>query len=307
LLEHFDAEVHDRLKMNLDRSKEYMNRYERKLWAVTKYELGRDAAFDDHHLTFTLKKPTGPSLPGGFFLGKAGLDGHRYRLGHPLAQHLLDQAATRNLPRRHLIFDHTKWEASSAALKPFVGTSGTMSARLLAVTGADAQDHIVLAAITDDGQPLDPAAAMRLFELPVSVGKPSGDPADLSEALDTQFAAILASLDAQRADWLQQEMDKLDDWAEDKRTGLKADLKKYDDELADLKKQVRLAGSLQEKLTLQRAKQQCEKKRDEAWRAYDVEAKEIEERKERLLDRVAEQLTQETATTDLFTITFEIT
>lgn len=307
LLEHFDAEVHDRLKMNLDRSKEYMNRYERKLWAVTKYELGRDAAFDDHHLTFTLKKPTGPSLPGGFFLGKAGLDGHRYRLGHPLAQHLLDQAANRNLPRRHLIFDHTKWEASSAALKPFISTSGTMSARLLAVTGADAQDHIVLAAITDDGQPLDPAAAMRLFELPVSLGKPSGDPADLSEALDTQFAAILASLDAQRADWLQQEMDKLDDWAEDKRTGLKADLKKYDDELADLKKQVRLAGSLQEKLTLQRAKQQCEKKRDEAWRAYDVEAKEIEERKERLLDRVAEQLTQETATTDLFTITFEIT
>ena len=100
--------------------------------------------------------------------------------------------------------------------------------------------------------------------------------------------------------------DKLDDWAEDKRTGLKADLKKYDDELADLKKRVRLAGSLQEKLTLQRAKQQCEKKRDEAWRAYDGEAKEIEERKEHLLDRVTEQLTQDTDTTDLFTITFEI-
>lgn len=306
LLEHFDAEVHDRLKINLDRSKEYMNRYERKLWAVTKYELGRDAAFDDDHLTFTLKKPVGPSQPGGFFLGKAGLDGHRYRLGHPLAQHLLDEAANRKLPRRHLVFDHTKWEANSAALRPFVGTSGSMSARLLSVTGIDAQDHIVLAAITVDGQSLDPAAAMRLFELPVSVGKAGSDPADLGEALDAQFSAILAKLDAQRADWLQQEMDKLDDWAEDKRTGLKADLKKYDDELADLKKRVRLAGSLQDKLTLQRAKQQCEKKRDEAWRAYDGEAKEIEERKERLLDRVAEQLTQDTETTDLFTITFEI-
>ena len=306
LFEHFDAEVHDRLKMNLDRSKEYMNRYERKLWAVTKYELGRDAAFDDDHLTFTLKKPIGPSRPGGFFLGKAGLDGHRYRLGHPLAQHLLDEAAQRKLPRRHLVFDYAGWEASAAALKPFIGTSGTLSARLLAVTGIDAQDHIVLAAITDDGRSLDPAAAMRLFELPVSIGRPSSDPADLSNALDSQFSVILANLDAQRADWLQAEMDKLDDWAEDKRTGLKADLRKYDDELTDLKKRVRLAGSLQEKLTLQRAKQQCEKKRDEAWRAYDGEAKEIEERKEHLLDRVTEQLTQETATNDLFTITFEI-
>ena len=306
LLEHFDAEVHDRLKINLDRSKEYLNRYERKLWAVTKFELGRDGAFDDDHLTFTLKKPVGPSKPGGFFLGKTGLDGHRYRLGHPLAQHLLDEAANRHLPRRHLVFDYARWEASAAALKPFVGQSGTLSARQLSVTGIDSQDHILLAAITDDGQPLDPAAAMRLFELPVSVGKSDGDPADLNEALGSQFSAILAKLDTQRADWLQAEMDKLDDWAEDKRTGLKADLKKYDDELVDLKKRVRLSGSLQEKLTLQRAKQKCEKKRDEAWRAYDGDAMEIEDRKEHLLDRVAEQLTQDTETTDLFTITFEI-
>ena len=306
LLEHFDAEVHDRLKVNLDRSKEYMGRYERKLWTLTKYELGRDAAFDDDHLTFTLKKPVGPSQPGGFFLGKAGLDGHRYRLGHPLAQHLLDEAANRKLPSRHLIFDYGRWEASAAALKPFVGSSGTLSARLLSVTGADAQDHIVLAAVADSGQSIDPAAAMRLFELPVSIGKSERDPDDLGDALDTQFSAILDRLDAQRADWLQAEMDKLDDWAEDKRTGLKADLKKYDDELTDLKKRVRLSGSLQDKLTLQRAKQQCEKKRDEAWRAYDNEAKEIEERKELLLDRVAEQLSQDTDSTDLFTITFEI-
>lgn len=306
LLEHFDAEVHDRLKVNLDRSREYINRFERKLWAITRYELGRDAAFDDHHLTFTLKKPVGPAQAGGFFLGKAGLEGHRYRLGHPLAQHLLNQAIDRKLPNRHIVFDHSGWEANSTALKPFVGNGGTLSARMLSVSGVDAQDHIVLAAISEDGQAIEPAAAMRLFELPAQLGKASSAPADLKESLDTQFSTILAGLDAQRADWLQQEMDKLDDWAEDKRTGLKADLRKYDDELTDLKKQVRLAGSLQDKLTLQRAKQQCEKKRDEAWRAYDVEAKEIEERKERLLDRVAEQLTQETETTDLFTITFEI-
>lgn len=307
LLEHFDAEVHDRLKINLDRSREYINRFERKLWAITKFELGRDASFDDHHLTFTLKKPVGPAQAGGFFLGKAGLEGHRYRLGHPLAQHLLNQAIDRKLTARHLVFDHSGWEANSTALKPFVGSSGTMSARLLSVTGIDAQDHIVLSAITDDGEAIDPATAMRLFELPVQLGKASGTPADLQESLDEQFSKILSDLDAQRADWLQQEMDKLDDWAEDKRTGLKADLRRYDDELADLKKQVRLAGSLQDKLTLQRAKQKAEKKRDEAWRAYDIDAKEIEERKERLLDRVAEQLTQETKTTDLFTITFEIT
>ena len=41
LLENFDAEVHDRLKMNLDQSREYISRYERKLWAVTRHELAQ--------------------------------------------------------------------------------------------------------------------------------------------------------------------------------------------------------------------------------------------------------------------------
>jgi superfamily II DNA/RNA helicase len=34
LLENFDAEVHDRLKMHLDHSRDYVSRYERMLWTV---------------------------------------------------------------------------------------------------------------------------------------------------------------------------------------------------------------------------------------------------------------------------------
>jgi hypothetical protein len=55
LLENFDAEVHDRLKINMTQSKEYLDRFARMLWAVTKHELGRDAKFNDHYLTFMLK------------------------------------------------------------------------------------------------------------------------------------------------------------------------------------------------------------------------------------------------------------
>ena len=39
LLEHFDAEVHDRLKINMAQANEYLDRYARMLWALTKHEL----------------------------------------------------------------------------------------------------------------------------------------------------------------------------------------------------------------------------------------------------------------------------
>ena len=87
-------------------------------------------------------------------------------------------------------------------------------------------------------------------------------------------------------------MAKLDHWAEDKRAGLKFDLKELDDEFKELKKQIRQTGNLPDKLALQRKARELEKKRDEAWRTYDEAAKHIEVEKDGLLDRVEEQLAQ---------------
>ena len=39
LLENFDAEIHDRLKTNMTRANEYLDRFARMLWAMAKHEL----------------------------------------------------------------------------------------------------------------------------------------------------------------------------------------------------------------------------------------------------------------------------
>jgi superfamily II DNA/RNA helicase len=311
LLENFDAEVHDRLKINLDKSREYVSRYERMLWKVTKHELGSRARFDDDYLSFVLKRaPDGLDVPtGGYFLTKQGLEGHRYRLGHALAQHVLDDAANRALDGAHLTFDYTGWPQKAVSVEPYVGMSGMISARKLSVTGADAQDHILLAAVTQDGVALDPKTAYRLFEMPArNRQERCAGPTDaILSGLEAQHQAILQDLAERQSLWFDQEMEKLDNWAEDKRAGLKFDLKDLDDQIKELKKQIRQTGNLPDKLAMQRKVRDLEKKRDEAWRAYDAAAREIEEQKDGLLDQVEEHLKQDITTEDLFTVTFEIT
>jgi hypothetical protein len=310
LLENFDAEVHDRLKMHLDHSRDYVSRYERMLWSVTRYELAKLATFDDSYLSFILKaSPSGVAVPAGaYFLTKQGLDGHRYRLGHPLAQHVLAQAGTRRLDGAHLAFDYTGWRQKAVSLEPFVGGSGIMAVRKLSISGSDAQDHILIAAVSDRGQPIEPRAALRLFELPARKASDgtATPPAALQGTLQTQHIAILEALATRQAVWFDQEMEKLDHWAEDRRAGLKFDLKDLDDQFKELKKQIRQTGNLPDKLALQRKARELEKKRDDAWRAYDEAAKQIEIEKDGLLDRVEEQLAQSTTTEDLFTISFQI-
>lgn len=310
LLENFDAEVHDRLKINMSQSKEYLDRYARMLWAVTKHELGKQAKFDDDYFTFSLKSSPGgiDVAPGSYFMARHGIDGHRYRLGHPLAQHLLAAAAMRNLNGASVAFDYTAWPQTAVAIERFIGKAGTLVAHKLSVRGADDQDHIILAAITDEGTRLDPKAAMRLFELPARIDGAAELtlPDPVRQAIDAERKSILDDMAARQSAWFDEEIDKLDNWAEDKRAGLKADLKELDEQIKALKKEIRQTGNLPDKLVLQRQTRTLETRRDEAWRAYDAAAKDIEVQKDGLLDQVEERLGQSVSDEELFAIRFEI-
>jgi len=310
LLENFDAEVHDRLKVNLSKSKEYLDRYERMLWSVTRHELSEHATFDDAYLTFNLNaQPNGISVPiGGYHLSKTSLDGHRYRIGHALAQHVLSIAGSRELKGAELIFDYSAWPLKAVSVEPYVGKSGTMTVQKLSVRGADDQDHIIIAVITDDGERLKHKAAIRLFELPSKMNSQSDliAPASVRRIVENERKVILDELAARQAAWFDDEMDKLDNWAEDKRAGLKADLRELDDQIKTLKKEIRQTGNLPDKLALQKKMRPLEQKRDEAWRAYDAAAKEIEIQKDRILDQVEARLGQQVTEEELFTIRFRV-
>ena len=310
LLENFDADVHDRLKINLHKSREYINRYEQMLWLVTKHEIGDFAEFDDGYMTFTLRQaPYGLDVStGGYYLTKNGMNGRRYRLGHKLAQYVLDRAARRELSGGHIVFDYGALPRKSVDVEPLVGMGGSLTARRLSVSGADAQDHILLATATREGVAVDPKTALRLFDLPVKNLIPgvAATPAAILKSLDEQHEKVLQDMADRKAQWFDQEMEKLDNWADDKRASLKRDLKDLDDRIKELKKEIRRTGNLPDKLEMQRKVRDLESKRTEAWRAYDEAAKSIEDQKDGLLDQVEEHLRQEIETEDLFTITFEV-
>jgi ERCC4-related helicase len=311
LLENFDAEVHDRLKVSMTSSREYLDRFARMLWALTRHELGKLGKFDDAYFTFMLKEaPEGVNVPAGsYYMSRHGIDGHRYRLNHPLAQHVLSLAATRKLQRAEIVFDYSAWPQKAVAIEPLVGKTGILVAHKLSVRGADDQDHIILAALTDDGAQLEAKTAMRLFELPARKNG-SADlqlSENLKQVVDAERKAILDDMAARQSVWFDEEMDKLDNWAEDRRAGLKADLKELDDEIKLLKKEIRQTGNLPDKLSVQRRARELERRRDEAWRAYDASAKEIEVQKDGLLDQIEERLAQQIGDEELFAIRFQIT
>ena len=54
LLEHFDADVHDRLRITLEQSRHYLGKLEQNLWQVTRSLLADYATFNDEQHSFEL-------------------------------------------------------------------------------------------------------------------------------------------------------------------------------------------------------------------------------------------------------------
>ena len=132
----------------------------------------------------------------------------------------------------------------------------------------------------------------------------------IEDLLETQLTGkkneVIERISVKNGAYFEIELDKLDKWGEDKRNSLRLTLKELDDQIKELKKQARLAPNLPEKLQLEKEKRLLEGKRDEAWREYDHAAREIEKRKDDLIDEIEKKLKQSITEQELFTIRWKI-
>lgn len=108
LLENFDDEVREKLRVREETAKASLTRYERLLMQLTRHELS-DAAVFIGDASFRLHR--GPpdlatAVPLGLYeLPRRSGGAHLYRLNHPLAEALLAKAKGRDLPPAEIRFD----------------------------------------------------------------------------------------------------------------------------------------------------------------------------------------------------------
>lgn len=312
LLEHFDAEVHDRLRVSLAESREFLDRTTEQLWRVTAHVLDGHAQVETKDRSFVLDDP--PPFAAGVEAGRYRLTreedptAHKYRPQHPLAIAILQHAAGLSSPTRGLRFDYSGWGLRAEQLAPLVGKTGAIAIDHLHLDGVESEDHFIMAGITDDGVHLATDQIRRLFDVPAmaTADAPSQSAGGIDTIAAERLNIVLNDISTRQGTWFGEEMDKLDRWAEDKRTSLRADLKEHDENLKGLKRDARQAPTLPDKLAIQKKIKQVEAAREDAWRAYDAQAREIETAKESLIDDVEARLSVTQSVDRVFTIRFTI-
>lgn len=314
LLEHFDADVHERLRISLQQGQEYRNRFDQLLWRVTESVLADRAAFFPEDHAFVIGSNPYPQDVEGIPTGRYELDrdvehAHRYRLHHPLARAVLEEAISKATDPAHLVFQPTGQEARSADLEPMRGCSGTLALRRLTVTtGSTSEDIILLVGQMDDGQPLTEKQVQRLLDLPaVSRALPADhDAGSLDPMLDDAATVALASVEARNTRYFDQEREKLDAWADDQIAEAERALKEAKTRIRDLRAQAGRAETLDDQARIQTEISEWERKqrrlRQQIFEAED----QILQKRDQLLQDIREKLRQTTEKAHLFTVRWSL-
>lgn len=316
LLENFDEEVHRRLRVNLQESRAYLDRLERCLWNLTRHELADAAHFHNDIHEFELRElaPHWPPVPLGTYQlvtqSRQQNGCHPYRVGHPLAEAAVAQAKQRALPDMHLVFDYSSHPGKIGLLDQLVGRSGWLSLSRLAVTALEEEDRLLFAAVDQGGRFLHPEACEKLFHLPGRVCGPAEVSAQVSDALSRRLEELrnesLDEIKQRNNRFFDEEMEKLERWADDLKHRLDVELKELDTVIKQADREAKLAVHLETKLALHRRKKELEAERSRKRRALFDTQDDIDARKEGLISGVEARLEQVVKTIDVFTIQWSV-
>ncbi len=309
LLENFDDEVREKLKISDETSKAFLNRYERLLMQLTRQELGGHADFLDDSSFNLIECPfrdAGGDIPLGHYeLPRRSGEAYLYRLHHPLAEAVIRQAKARELPAVEVRFSYEEHDGIVSILEPLVGKSGWLTLSAFSVESLDqAEDHLIFGAVTDDGTPIDEECAARLFTLP---GKSAGPclsipPDTVEAAIQHRQAGIQRAISERNARYFEAEADKLDGWADDLKLGLEREIKEMDRQIKDARRAAATALTLEEKLAGQKQIKALESQRNEKRRSLFEAQDKVDQQREELIANIEGKLQQRTSLNELFTV-----
>jgi hypothetical protein len=326
LLENFDEDVHERLRLQMADAQAQLDRFSKRFWSVTHHILEDRAQFNDTQLTFDLNTPPKSNIAAGCYhlisktqpvnatsdtaAAREDYGSFLYRLSHPLGEYVIDTGKSLNTPATHLTFDVSNHPTRLHVIEALRGKSGYLVLNKLAIESYEREEYLLFSAFDENGQTLDQETCEKLF---ACSGRTEATTA-LSESVIQRLAAeserhakatVSRSLE-QNSEYFNEAREKLEKWADDMVLAAEKSLKDTKEQIKLSQRQARLAVNLEEQHDIQQKIQKLEKQqRRQRQEIFKVED-EIIEKRDNLIAALERRLTQKTESEHLFTLSWEV-
>ena len=318
LLEHFDARIHDLLRVQREKAEQQLDRIGKLFWSLTRHQLSQSAHFDNDNLAFELHSPPLANVPEGrYSLIRKGHEipehCHLYRLSHPLGEHVLDTGRRIITSVANLTFNLSGYPLKLSALEKLIGQSGWLELNQLELDSFQREEHLVFTGVTEEKGLLDQEQCELLFQLSATVSE--GVVTDTTEqesleylqaTVNRQLEATLSKVLDENNQYFQRERDKLDAWAEDQLLSAEKQLEDTRIQIKEAKRITRQAETVEEQKEAQQALKTLEKQqRRQRQEIFEVEDQ-IEDKRDQLIEALEKQMHQRSSSHQLFRIRWRL-
>jgi ERCC4-related helicase len=321
LLEHFDEDVHQRLRIQLKNAQDQLDRFGKRFWAVTGHILDGNAIFNHNTLTFDLlESPAENAASGRYHLVSKGnrgsgvaipeTDSFLYRLSHPLGEYVLETAKSLDAPEAQVIFDISSHPTKISVVESMRGQKGWLRLNRLVIESFEREEYLLFSARTQDGQTLDQETCEKLLSCKARIESDLKVPYSVHANLEAESvrhaeATISCSLE-ENSEHFKLAREKLEQWSDDMVLAAEKALKDTKEQIKALRRQSRQAINLNEQHEIQKKIQSLEKQQRRQRREIFQVEDEIVEKRDKLIDQLEKRMVQDTQSEEIFTIAWQV-
>ncbi|NDU80279.1 MAG: DEAD/DEAH box helicase family protein [Ferrovum sp.] len=322
LLENFDEDVHERLRVQLSDTKAQLDRFGKQFWSVTQFILSDQAKFDNEALAFDMDRPLSHDIPAGRYhlISKAGPKSlmkdepdygtYLYRLSHPLGEYVTGQAKEIDTPTAKVVFNISMHPTRLHLVEALRGKRGYLTLTTLAIESYEREEYLLFSAIDEEGSSLEQETCEKLFNCMADSTEYVTIPASIMHRLIAESrhhakATISQSLEANNKHF-NEAREKLEKWSDDLVLAAEKTLKDTKEQIKVAQRQARLANNLEEQHEIQQQIRKLEKQqRRQRQEIFQVED-DIIDKRDALIDSLEKRLVQKTESKPLFTIEWAV-
>ena len=309
VLDNFDINIQERLKLAKDNAGAFLNRYEYIFWELTKFVLKNDAEFDDSCYSFRLKHSIGTIPAGKYDLFSKQQDGYPYRLNHPLAQYVVNSALNLELQPGGICFDENDAGIKILLPESLKKKSGYITLSRMKVASVDDEEFCLFTAFTDDGRFLTQEESEKLFLCGGIEIENVDIPLNIKEKLDANAEqhsrSKIHEIDARNLNYISEEEQKIDAWAEDAVQSIEKELDTIKNSIREQQRQSRLATNLDEKKEIADKIQGLELTKRKKRRELEDREDEIEEKRIKMIEELDSKRNKTVTTKEIFAIAWQ--
>ena len=308
VLENFDIDVQEHLRVAKNEAGAFLNRYEHIFWELTKYILKGKADFDDSRHSFILKEPVAGCAIGKYDLLSQITDGAPYRLSHPLAQYVLRQALTLDTSGRdaEIHFDAAAADVHVMLPEKLQSQTGYLVLSKLQIDSFEEEQYCLFSAFTSDGHFLTQEECEKLFlcgGAETNVGPlPKSVIERLSANSDQHTRSTIVSVESRNLDFYKEEENRIYRWESDVVDGIEQELDVVKRNIRETERLARQAETIDERLPLEQKAEELRGQKRRKRNELEDREDEVSAQRRRLLSELEQRMIQNTSTDELFLV-----